>query len=68
MAYIGTWEPRDFYENAPDGDGQSLFMQMTDKDYQHLWEADTRLEHWHATYYVFRCLHCGKLRGNWDCA
>jgi hypothetical protein len=45
---------------------------MTDDDYRHLWRESVRsdqspLVNWHATYYVFRCLHCGKLRGNWDC-
>lgn len=72
MAYMGTWEPRDFYANAQEGDGQALFSEMTDKDYRHLWSESLlpgakRLESWHATYYVFRCLRCGKLRGNWDC-
>jgi uncharacterized protein CbrC (UPF0167 family) len=72
MAYLGTWEPRDFYEHAAAGDGRSLFMEMTDADLQLLWDTSLpaggqRLETWHATYYVFRCLHCGKLRGNWDC-
>ena len=72
MAYIGTWEPRDFTANAPDGDGKALFMSMTDDDSKHLWNAsvkdgDDRPSSWYATYCVFRCLHCGSLRGNWDC-
>jgi uncharacterized protein CbrC (UPF0167 family) len=72
MAYMGTWEPKDFYENAPAGDGRALFLEMTDEDYRHLWDESLlpgakRLESWHATFYTFRCLHCGKLRGNWDC-
>lgn len=72
MAYLGTWQPKDFYANAPDGDGRSLFLKMTDKDNAHLWDESMgvgalRLDSWYATYYVFRCLHCGKLRGNWDC-
>ena len=72
MAYVGTWAPRDFYANAPGGDGRALFFEMTDKDYRRLWDQSLRpsaklLESWYATYYVFRCLHCGKLRGNWDC-
>jgi len=72
MAYIGTWEPSDFTANAPDGDGKSLFLSMTDDDLCHLWDAslrsgESRSASWHATYYVFRCLLCGKLRGNWDC-
>ena len=72
MAYMGTWEPKDFYASAPGGDGRALFLEMTDKDESHLWDESlrqgaTRLESWHATFYVFRCLHCGKLRGNWDC-
>jgi uncharacterized protein CbrC (UPF0167 family) len=71
MAYVGTWTPEDFYKNAPDGDGRSLFLRMTDR-YNHLWdsslrEGEERLASWRATYYAFRCLHCGELRGNWDC-
>jgi hypothetical protein len=72
MVYQGTWEPADFYQNAPSGDGRKLFHQMTDTKSSLLWDASlprgqTVLEHWHATYYVFKCKHCGKLRGNWDC-
>jgi uncharacterized protein CbrC (UPF0167 family) len=72
MAYIGTWEPKDFYANAPEGDARGLFHEMTDDDYRHLWDESLpdgaeRLERWHAVFYAFRCLHCGKLRGNWDC-
>jgi uncharacterized protein CbrC (UPF0167 family) len=72
MIYVGTWEPKDFNRNAPDGDGRSLFLQMTDPDINHLWDESfskkgKSLLSWHATYYVFRCAHCGKLRGNWDC-
>jgi hypothetical protein len=33
MAYIGTWEPKELYANAPAGDGRALFQEMTDKDY-----------------------------------
>ena len=71
MAYIGTWEPKDFYANALDGNGRALFLKMTE-EYNHLWdsslrEGEERLTTWHATYYAFRCLHCGELRGNWDC-
>lgn len=72
MAYAGTWGPSDFNANAPNGAGRELFLEMTSEDLQHLWdeslpEHGTELESWYATYYVFRCLHCGKLRGNWDC-
>ena len=71
MVYQGTWEPEDFYRHSPTGDGRSLFYEMTD-EYQNLWddslpEGQTVLKQWHATYYVFKCRHCGKLRGNWDC-
>jgi hypothetical protein len=45
---------------------------MTDMDYRHLWDESLppgamRLQSWHATFYAFRCVHCEKLRGNWDC-
>ncbi|MFL5331408.1 MAG: CbrC family protein [Gemmataceae bacterium] len=69
MAYIGTWDREDFYAHAPGGDARALFHDMTDEDYRHLWDeslppAAERLESWHATFYAFRCLNCGKLRGN----
>ena len=71
MIYKGTWEPKDFYNNSSDGDGRKLFMDMT-SEYQNLWddslsEGEAVLDEWYATYYVFECAHCGKLRGNWDC-
>jgi uncharacterized protein CbrC (UPF0167 family) len=72
MIYQGTWQPKDFYKNSSNGDGRALFLQMTDDDYAHLWDeslpdGETVLKDWHATYYGFKCRHCGKLRGNWDC-
>lgn len=72
MAYIGTWKPATFVMHAPDGNGRALFMEMTDSDLSHLWDdslepGEKYLGNWHATYYAFQCLHCGKLRGNWDC-
>lgn len=72
MIYQGTWDPADFRAHAPDGDGKRLFREMTDDEDAHLWEesladGESDLDSWHAAYYVFRCAHCGKLRGNWDC-
>lgn len=72
VIYNGTWTPKDFNENSKDGDGRALFMDITDNELSHLWdesllEGETKLEEWYATYYVFECSHCGKLRGNWDC-
>jgi uncharacterized protein CbrC (UPF0167 family) len=72
MIYKGTWTPKDFYANSKDGDGRQLFMEMTDDEYNSLWDdslvdGQTKLEEWYPHYYVFECSHCGKLRGNWDC-
>ena len=72
MIYKSTWQPADFYRNSPTGDGRKLFMEMTNKDMNHLWDevlgkSEKRLEKWYPVYYVFECLHCGKLRENWDC-
>lgn len=72
MTYKGTWEPSDFNKNSNSGNGKELFLEMTDSELNHLWDdslekGETELEEWYATYYVFECKHCGKLRGNWDC-
>lgn len=72
MIYKGTWQPVDFYRNSKNGNGRELFLEMTDSDLQHLWDESLekvgkQLKSWYATYYVFECKHCGKLRGNWDC-
>jgi uncharacterized protein CbrC (UPF0167 family) len=71
MAYQGTWQPDDFYRNSPNSNGRELFLQMTDWRPE-LWDkslskGESMLKAWGATYYVFKCRHCGKLRGNWDC-
>ncbi len=73
MAYLGTWQPSDFVRNAPDGNGRSLFLRMTpDEPERDLWDqcaegAAVPEDGWHASYYAYRCLHCGELAGNWDC-
>lgn len=72
MIYKGTWEPKDFYKNSKTGDGKELFLEMTDKEISHLWDDslpdnEKELKEWYPTYYVFKCKHCGKLRGYWDC-
>ncbi len=69
MVYEGTWGPQDFRLHAPDGDGRSLFLGMTD-EMSHLWDQSiesAEQAEWYAAYYVFRCRHCSKRRGNWDC-
>ena len=72
MVYLGEWKPKDFRTNAKNGDGRRLFLEMTDDDLAHLWDEATpegakEPEDWYASYYAFRCRHCGALRGNWDC-
>jgi uncharacterized protein CbrC (UPF0167 family) len=73
MAYIGTWEPKDFVRNSQSGDGRTLFLRMTrDLELRFLWDqclepGEMAPGSWHAVYYAFRCLHCGDLAGNWDC-
>lgn len=71
MAYLGTWRPEEFAAHDPDRDGGRLFREMTEPAKQHLWNeqrppSDSAPGSWDATYYAFRCLHCGKLRGYWD--
>jgi len=72
MTYKGTWEPNDFKKNSKNQDGRKLFLEMTNTELNNLWDdslenGESELTEWYATYYVFECSHCGKLRGNWDC-
>jgi uncharacterized protein CbrC (UPF0167 family) len=73
MVFIGIWEPADFTEKSPDKNGKSLFLEMTEETYNHLWDscelADAETKNcWEDVfYYAFECKHCGKLKGYWDC-
>jgi len=72
MIYLGEWKPGDFRQKAQDGDARKLFLEMTNKELAHLWDAATPKgagspSDWYATYYAFKCLQCGALRGYWDC-
>lgn len=72
MAYLGTWEPKDFVAHAPTGGGRALFCAMTPAELQFLWDASREADApspaaWHATYDVFQCRKCGLLAGHWDC-
>lgn len=58
----------DFVASSTDGDGRKLFLRMTD-EYPELWDdsitqGESQPGAWHATYYAYRCAHCGTLRGN----
>ncbi|MFN3653616.1 MAG: CbrC family protein [Armatimonadota bacterium] len=66
MVYLGEWIAADFREQAADGDGRGLFLAMTDPDLALLWTPDEVEPEWTASYYAFRCRHCGTLRGYWD--
>ncbi len=72
MIYLGEWKAKDFHQHSENGDGRSLFLDMTDKVQAFLWDRATPVgakgpADWYAAYYAFKCRHCGKLRGNWDC-
>jgi uncharacterized protein UPF0167 len=73
MTYLGEWKPHDFQHHAPNGDGRKLFMGMFDqKELAALWDETTPAgakapEDWSFHVHVFRCRHCGILRGHWDC-
>ena len=57
MAYLGEWSRDDFNQNAPDGDGQSLYAQVERMEPGEEWS-----DLWDNGFYLFRCLHCGKMR------
>ncbi|RPH31399.1 MAG: hypothetical protein EHM93_13675 [Bacteroidales bacterium] len=74
MNFIGIWEPLDFTNNSPDMNGKKLFLEMTDENYNHLWEEceledNERDKCWiDVQYYAFQCTKCGKLKGYWNCS
>ncbi len=68
MQYLGTWEPSDFNQQAPDGQGRNLFLEMTGwEDADWVWPPQATFPNgWDFGYYAFQCRHCGKLRGTYD--
>jgi len=72
MDYIGTWEAPDFTEKSKDGNGKSLFCEMTHEDYWHLWEECGLAENenkytWQdCLYHTFECWHCKIKKGYWE--
>ena len=63
MAYLGEWEREDFNKNAPEGEGQKLFGEVEQAEPGEEW---VKLRD--SGFYLFRCLHCGKMRSfsDWD--
>ena len=57
MAYLGIWEPEDFAQAAPEGEGRQLFLDMVNPAFHSLWP-----EYGDATFgkniLAFQCLHC----------
>lgn len=74
MTYLGEWKPRDFIRHSVNGDGRTLFREMVeDPHLARLWDETTPAgaaapDSWYFHVHAFRCRHCGKLRGHWDCA
>ncbi|MFK7775162.1 MAG: CbrC family protein [Saprospiraceae bacterium] len=72
MEYIGRWEAPDFTNESNDANGKKLFLEMTNKDYQHLWEEselpDNEKEYtWGDVFYhTFECRHCKIKQGYWE--
>jgi uncharacterized protein CbrC (UPF0167 family) len=74
MIFKGLWEPHDFTARSIDNNGKKLFMEMTEGNYDHLWEScgldddETRNIWEDVYYYAFECKHCKKMKGYWDCS
>ncbi len=66
MAYTGEWEPKDFNEAAPEGDGRALFLQMVDPDSAFLWRNGAKKPRWRGAVHVFECVLCGAHRAYFD--
>lgn len=64
MAYLGTWQPRDFHAHTPDGNGRALCERILEcGNMRFLWpENQTPTTFEPIAVHVFRCLHCAKLR------
>jgi len=72
MIFIGTWGTIDFHLNSENGDGRALFIEMTDPSMQEIWpfmakESGLPLSKRSIWYHAFKCPHCQRLRGYWDC-
>lgn len=72
MDYIGTWEAPDFTKNSNDGNGKSLFKEMTHEQDQHLWDGFELAENetnntWEdCLYHTFECRKCKIKKGYWE--
>ena len=66
MAYLGEWGQEEFSRAAPDGDGAALFSTVEQSPDSFGTEEWEELRGYGL--YLFRCLHCGKLRSfsDWD--
>ena len=62
MAYLGEWGQEGFNTFAIDGDGQNLFEQTEQLTPGEQW-AELRGD----GFYIFKCLHCDKMRSFSDC-
>lgn len=65
MAYIGAWSRERFDEEAPDGDGRTLFTKIVENITPGLWEDELHDE---TGIYVFECVKCARRRAHWDVA
>ena len=72
MDYIGTWEALDFTNNSKDRNGKRLFNEMTNDDFQHLWddfelaENESKYTWEDCLYHTFECRKCKIKKGYWE--
>jgi uncharacterized protein CbrC (UPF0167 family) len=65
MTFMGAWSRERFQEEAPNGDGRTLFDSLVEGVVPGLWEGEL---HDTTGIYVFRCETCGRRRAHWDIA
>jgi uncharacterized protein CbrC (UPF0167 family) len=65
MTFIGVWSRERFQQEAPNGDGRTLFDSLVEGVVPGLWEDEL---HDTTGIYLFRCGTCGRRRGHWDIA
>jgi len=67
MQYLGRWGRADFAAAAPDGDDAALALAVVGLGPDEIVGLGETPDEGGISAYVFRCRHCPRLGGGWDC-